>query len=115
MLVLVIDTWGGAFQFARSRPPWFAALFLFRVALLRPVSSQAASVQALFKRSPSTGLFQTIFPYRVKLGYVVSGDLSQSATLRQRDRDTTPRPGFSRDPLPLGGASERRHALLPKQ
>ena len=34
---------------------------------------------------------------------MVSGDLSQSAALRQRDRDITPRPGFSRDPLPRGG------------
>ena len=34
------DTWRGAFQFARSRTPWFAALFLFRVALLRPISSE---------------------------------------------------------------------------
>ena len=36
------DAWGGAFQFARSRTPWVAALFLFRVALLRPVSSKAS-------------------------------------------------------------------------
>ena len=42
------------------------------------------------------------------LGYVVSGDLSQSATLRHRDRDTPSRFGFSRDPLSRGGGEETK-------
>ena len=51
------DAWGGAFQFARSRTPWVAALFLFRVALLRPVSSKASfSSRGYSSDHPSTGL-----------------------------------------------------------
>src|SRR4029453_10910080 len=44
------DARGGAFQFARSRTPRLATLFLFRVALLRPVSSET---NFLARRNPS--------------------------------------------------------------
>ena len=64
------DAWGGAFQFARSRTPWVAALFLFWVALLRPVSSKASfSCARLFKRSHINGtIFRRSFRIAVKLG-----------------------------------------------
>ena len=51
------DVGGGALQFARSRTPWIAALFLFRVALLRPVSSKASfSSRGSSSDHPSTRL-----------------------------------------------------------
>src|SRR4029077_13380819 len=51
------DARGSAFQFARSRAPRVAALFLFRVALLRPVSSEARFNSGGYSSDhPSTGL-----------------------------------------------------------
>src|ERR1051325_736656 len=99
------DARGGAFQFADSGTPWIAALFLFWLALLRAVSS-AANVSSWGDRGhyprarvPPDNLSVS---WR-RLGYLVSGDLSQSAALRQRDRDTASGPRFSCNPLPRGG------------
>src|SRR4051794_11119848 len=93
------DPWGGAFQFARSRTPWFTALFLFRVALLRPVSSKASfSARSYSSDYTSTGLSSDNFSVSWRsLGYVVSGDVSQSATFRHCDRHFLSRFAFSRN------------------
>ena len=63
------DARGGAFQFARSRTPWVAALFLFRIALLRPVSSKASfSSRGNSKRSHINGtIFRRSFRIAAKL------------------------------------------------
>jgi len=89
MLVIVMTLGEVLFNYARSRPPWFAALFLFGRSLTSRFFVKQASVRAAIQADhPSTGLLQTIFPYRGEAWVRVSGDLSQSATLRQRDRDT---------------------------
>src|SRR4051794_14278602 len=99
------DPGGGAFQFARSRTPWIAALFLFRIALLRSVSSKTSfSSRGYSSDHTSTGLSSDDFSVsRRSLGYLVSGDLSQSATLRHGDWHIPSSPGFSRNPLPRRG------------
>ena len=70
MLVIVDDAWRGAFQFARSRTPWVAALFLFRVALLRPVSSEASFSRAAIRsdHASTATIFQRSFRIVVTLG-----------------------------------------------
>ena len=81
MLVIVMTLRGGALQFARSRTSWVAALFLFRVALLRPVSSKASfSSRGYSAITHQRDYLQTIFPYRGEAW----GTWSQVTYLNQR-------------------------------
>ena len=112
MLVVCTHAWGSPVQFARSRTLRFPALFLFRIALLRPVSSEASISSARYSSDhPSTRLSSDdLSVSRRGLGYLVSSDLSQPAALCQRHRDRATRPAISRCPLPrgTGGANKNR-------
>ena len=104
-MLVVVMTLGEVLFNSRAVGRLGSLLFFFFGSLSYvPFFASKLQFERLFKRSPINGtIFRRSFRIAVKLGYVVSGDLSQSATFRQRDRDTTPRPGFSRDPLPRGG------------